>query len=97
MALEIDKTNEELLNVDNKVMSTIYSDGERVVKVFKKTPGWNATPQEVMVQEFSEHLGNLQTRARPAIDPIIPRSDKNPFLKVTFISDGEKKGIYKAQ
>ena len=91
MALEIEKTNEELVKVDNKVMSTIYSDGERVVKVFKKTAGWNAIPQDVMVQQFSEYLGNLQTRARPAIEPIKPRSGKNPFLKVTFISDGEKR------
>ena len=44
-----------------------------------------------MVQQFSEYLGNLQTRARPAIEPIKPRSGKNPFLKVTFISDGEKR------
>merc|ERR1711888_221366 len=43
-----------------------------------------------MVQQFSEYLGNLQTCARPAIEPIKPRSGKNPFLKVTFISDGEK-------
>merc|ERR1711888_545306 len=43
-----------------------------------------------MVQQFSEYLGNLQTRARPAIEPIKARSGKNPFLKVTFISDSEK-------
>merc|ERR1712082_250496 len=86
---------EELVKVDNKVMSTIYSDGERFVKVFKKTPGWKATPQEVMVQEFSDHLTNLKIRAHPAIEPIKPRSGKNPFLKVTFISDGEKREFTK--
>ena len=63
IALEMEKINEELVKVDNKVMSSIYSDGERFVKVFKKTPGWKATPQEVMVQEFSDHLTNLQMRA----------------------------------
>ena len=52
IAHEMEKMNEEILKVDNKVMSTIYSDGERFVKVFKKTAGWNATPQEVMVQGF---------------------------------------------
>ena len=39
MALEIEKTSEELVKVDNRVMSTIYSDRERVVKVFKKAAG----------------------------------------------------------
>ena len=95
IALEMEKINEELVKVDNKVMSTIYSDGERFVKVFKKTPGWKATPQEVMVQEFSDHLTNLKMRARPAIEPINPRSGKDPFLKVTFISDGEKREFTK--
>ena len=52
IAHEMEKMNEEILKVDNKVMSTIYSDSERFVKVFKKTAGWNATPQEVMVQGF---------------------------------------------
>ena len=52
IAHEMEMMNEEILKVDNKVMSTIYSDGERFVKVFKKTAGWNATPQEVMVQGF---------------------------------------------
>ena len=87
LAHKIDKMGEELIKVDNKVMSTIYLDGERVVKVFKKTAGWNATPQDVMVQQFSEHLGNLRIRACPAIEPITPRSVKNPFLKVAFISE----------
>ena len=95
LAHELDKMGEELIKVDNKVMSTIYSDGERFVKVFKKTAGWNAIPQEVMVQQFSEHLNNLKIRARPAIEPIKPRSGKNPFLKVTFISDGEKREFTK--
>ena len=95
IALEMEKINEELVKVDNKVMSTIYSDGERFVKVFKKTPGWKATPQEVMVQEFSDHLTNLKIRAHPAIEPIVPRSGKEPFLKVTFISDGEKRDFTK--
>ena len=45
MALEMDKTNEELTKLDSKVMSTIYSEGDKAVKVFKKTPGWSATPQ----------------------------------------------------
>ena len=96
IAHEMEKMSEELVKIDNKVMSTIYSDGERFVKVFKKTPGWKATPQEVMVQEFSDHLGtNLKMRARPAIEPINPRSGKDPFLKVTFISDGEKREFTK--
>ena len=60
---KIDNMGEELIKVDNKVMSTIYSDGERFVKVFKKTAGWNAIPQDVMVQQFSEYLGNFQTLA----------------------------------
>ena len=95
IACELERINEELVKVDNKVMSTIYSDGERFVKVFKKTPGWKATPQEVMVQEFSNHLSNLKIRAHPAIEPIVPRSGKDPFLKVTFISDGEKRDFTK--
>ena len=44
---------------------------------------------------FSNHLTNLKMRARPAIEPIKPRSGKDPFLKVTFISDGEKREFTK--
>ena len=56
LAHEIDKIGEELVKVDNKVMSTIYSDGERFVKVFKKTAGWNATPQNLSNQEVGRTL-----------------------------------------
>ena len=45
MALEMVKTNEEQSKLDSKVMSTIYSEGEKVVKVLKKNPQWMATPQ----------------------------------------------------
>ena len=34
-------------------------------------------------------------RARPAIEPIKPRSGKDPFLKATFISDSEKREFTK--
>ena len=44
-----------------------------------------------MIQEFQEHLNSLKTISRPAIEPIKPRSGKSPFLKITFISDGEER------
>ena len=56
----MDMTNDELAKLERKMMSTIYSDGERVVKCFKKTLGWSTSSPEVKIQEFQEHLNNLK-------------------------------------
>ena len=71
MALGMDMTNEELswtkdelVRLERKMMSTIYSDGERVIKVFKKTQGWSTRPPEVEIQEFMEHLINLKVKVQ---------------------------------
>ena len=46
---------------------------------------------EVKVQMFEQHLVSLKLRSTPAIEIIKPRSGSNPFLKVTFLGDGEKR------
>ena len=65
MALGMDGTNEEmswtkeeLARLNRKMMSTIYSDGERIIKVFKKTQAWSNSPPDVKVQDFKEHLAS---------------------------------------
>ena len=72
-------------------MGTLYSNGERAVKVFQKTQAWTSATPDVKVQLFEQYLTSLKLRYTPAIELIKPRSGSNPFLKVTFISDGEKK------
>merc|ERR1711873_38389 len=78
-------------NSKKKLMGTLYSNGERAVKVFQKTQAWTSATPDVKVQMFEQHLTSLKLRYTPAIELIKPRSGSNPFLKVTFISDGEKK------
>ena len=46
---------------------------------------------DTIFQEFQEQSNNLKLRSRPAIETIEHRRGSNPFLKVTFISDGEKR------
>ena len=36
-------------------------------------------------------MANPKLNSKPAIEIIKPRSGNNPFLKVTFIGDGEKR------
>ena len=72
-------------------MGSIYSNGERVVKVFQKTPAWTSAAPEVKVQLFQQHLVSLKLKSTPAVEIIKPRSGANPFLKVTFLGDGEKR------
>ena len=40
---------------------------------------------------FQQHLVSLKLKSTPAVEIIKPRSGANPFLKVTFLGDGEKR------
>ena len=90
MAKLMDETNEEIAKLQKKFMGSIYSNGERTIKVFRKTSSWINAPPRVKIQSFKEHLDSLNLKSTPAIDIIKPRSGSNSFLKVTFLGDGEK-------
>ena len=41
---ELSWTKDELARLNRKMISTIYPDGERIIKVFKKTQAWSNSP-----------------------------------------------------
>ena len=87
IAKSMDNTNDEVAKLKKKLMGSIYSNGERIVKVFQKTPAWTSAPPEVKVQMFQQHLVSLKLKSTPAVEIIKPRSGSNPFLKVTSLGD----------
>ena len=58
--------------------------------MLKKT-AWNSLPREEKVNHFLEYLKEQKIRTIPSIEVIIPRSGNFPFLKVTFLSGGDKR------
>ena len=63
--------------------------------MFKKEPFWNTISKEDKIKAFDAHLVNLNTRCTPGVEVIQPnRSGSYPFLKVTFVSKGEKNNFF---
>merc|ERR1711895_141087 len=67
MAKLMDETNEEIAKLKKKFMGSIYSNGERTIKVFLKTSSWINAPPRVKIQSFKEHLDSLNLKSSPTI------------------------------
>ena len=95
LASNVYQLAKELAEVDSRVLAIAFTEGERTLKVFWKEGSWNALSREDKINEFDEHLTNLQIRCRSGVEVIQPnRSDFYPLLKVTFISSGGKKYFF---
>ena len=51
-ALGMNMTNDELAKLDRKMMSTIYSDGERFVEIFKRKNDGQPVPLRLRSRIF---------------------------------------------
>ena len=91
LAQQVDNAFRDISKLEKLVMSAAYQEGDRTLKCFKKTPGWASIPEEEIKKMFRKHLADLGATSTPALDVIKPRSGKNPFLKVTFMTAGEKR------
>ena len=76
------------------IFAVAYAEGKKILKCYKKTTGWNSLPKEEKFNQFVEYLKEHKFRTIPSIEVITPRSGTFPFLKITFLSGGGKKGVH---
>ena len=91
LALQVDNAFREISKLEKAILSAAYQEGERTVKCLKKNPGWASIPEGEAKKMFRKHLSDLGASSTPAVDVIRPKSGKSPFLKVTFMTGGEKR------
>ena len=91
VATNIDNNYEKIDKLDRRIFAVAYAEGEKILKCYKKTTGWNALPEEEKVSQFDKYLKGLKFITLPSIKVITPKSGTFPFLKVTFMSGGDKK------
>ena len=48
-------------------------------------------PESEIKRMFKDHLTDLGVTSNPAVEMIKPRSGKSSFLKITFMTGGEKR------
>ena len=95
LASNVDLLTKELAKIDSRVLAIAFREGEWTLKVFRKEASWNSLSREAKIKEFDERLNNLHTRCRPGVEVIQPnRVGSYPFLKVTFISPGERNDFF---
>ena len=82
--------------LDERILSIAYSDGERTLKLLKKTSDWNTLPKEEKIKQFDKYLSDLKFRVTPGVEVIQPnRHGSFSFLKVTFLCGGDRKAFVK--
>ena len=95
IASNVDQLASQLAMVDNRVLEIAFNEGKRTLECFRKEAAWNTLSKEEKIKEFDKHLNNLQTRCLPGVEVIQPkRVGSYPFLKVTFVSTGEKRDFF---
>ena len=50
-------------------------------------------PESEVKRMFKDHLKDLRVTSNPTVEVIKPRSGKSSFLKITFMTGGEKENL----
>ena len=62
IATKIDDIYDKIDKLDRRIFAVEYAEGERILKCYKKTTGWNALPKEEKISQFDEYLKGLKFR-----------------------------------
>ena len=82
---------------DKIVLTKIFSDNENVIKLRKKNnPAWASKPVKLLSTGLRQLMDeNGIKHHRMSVEMIIPRGKATPFLKLTFLTQDDRRDATK--
>ena len=81
---------------DKIVLTKIFSDNKNVIKLRKNDPAWASKPVKELDKELRKIMEeNDIEHHRMSVELITPRGKATPFLKLTFLTQNDRRDATK--